>query len=593
MTGLSIPQKGNFMGLSIELSVANQYLGRNSTRLNVPFLNYLATLRSRMGMSPLVRVGGNSQEHTELFYEPFNSHMEITNKTLNQDPNSPTITPEVNVWIDLLYTLLNITQFTGTQWYLGLPYGYPLNVSGIVEMTLAYEQALGDNLIALQLGNEPDLYWVNNRDRPDNYPVSEYIPEFGTVVSAMKSGGVTRQDILLAPSVCCNVDPKDNPWSIEDILNGGLLTDYSDSVAYLAVQRYPYPNCGEGYQADVIFPQYLMHNMSTNSLSGGDYAFAAATAVTQNKPLIMFETNTASCGGFPGLSDSFGAALWSVDWTMQLAYRNFSGAMFHFGGQNASYNAFTPPPSDWSFAYQWTTGPVFYSMLMVAEALGSSNVSQVIDLQLNDNSLYTPGYAIYENGQPARVLLINFIDDGGTGTAAYTGYIHIGGTSGLADTTPTTVTVRYLSSPSVTEKYNITYGGQSMGGAMFESDGRIQGEQQTETVQCSADTGCPIRVPAPGAALVFMSQQAQDESYDSALVATYSTSYFSEGGPTVDSQVLATSNGRGGPDEKQHPLGSTSKGKADGEDSAATKLAVSSLILASAAMLAGAMLVRH
>lgn len=63
-----------------------------------------------------------------------------------------TITPEVNVYIDLLYTMLNITTLTGAQWYLGLPFGYPVNVSGIVEMVKIYEEVLGDNLIALQLG---------------------------------------------------------------------------------------------------------------------------------------------------------------------------------------------------------------------------------------------------------------------------------------------------------------------------------------------------------------------------------------------------------------------------------------------------------
>ena len=55
----------------------------------------------------------------------------------------------------------------------------------------------------------------------------------------------------------------------------------------------------------------------------------------------MFETNTASCGGFVGISDSFGAALWGLDYAMQMAYSNFSGALFHVGGQNVYYNPFT------------------------------------------------------------------------------------------------------------------------------------------------------------------------------------------------------------------------------------------------------------
>jgi hypothetical protein len=52
----------------------------------------------------------------------------------------------------------------------------------------------------------------------------------------------------------------------------------------------------------------------------------------------MMETNTASCGGFPGLSDTFGAALWGLDFSLQMAFANFSGAMMHVGGQNVYYN---------------------------------------------------------------------------------------------------------------------------------------------------------------------------------------------------------------------------------------------------------------
>jgi hypothetical protein len=56
----------------------------------------------------------------------------------------------------------------------------------------------------------------------------------------------------------------------------------------------------------------------------------------------MFETNTASCGGFPGVSDSFGAALWALDFGLTMAYSNFSGAMLHVGGEDDYYNVRLP-----------------------------------------------------------------------------------------------------------------------------------------------------------------------------------------------------------------------------------------------------------
>lgn len=198
-------------------------------------------------------------------------------------------------------------------------------------------------------------------------------------------------------------------------------------------------------------------------------------------------------------------------------------------------------------------------MLAVTEALGASNASQVVDLALNDGNPYTPGYAIYENGVPARVMLINYMDDLRTGTAQYTAYVHIGGVNNIADTTPQTVQVRYLASPTVSEKFNITWAGQNLGG-QFECDGRLQGNVVTQTVTCAADTGCPIVVPAPGAALVFMSTDAENESFNTALTETYPTTFYSKGGPTIDQSVLETSNGRGGPNQAQVPLGGTSHG---------------------------------
>ena len=58
----------------------------------------------------------------------------------------------------------------------------------------------------------------------------------------------------------------------------------------------------------------------------------------------MFETNSASCGGFVGISDSFGAAMWGLDYAMQMAFSNFSGSLFHVGGQSVFYNPFTRAP---------------------------------------------------------------------------------------------------------------------------------------------------------------------------------------------------------------------------------------------------------
>lgn len=81
---------------------------------------------------------------------------------------------------------------------------------------------------------------------------------------------------------------------------------------------------------------YLTHTTSVNLLQ--QYLDAARTAQEVGKPFMMFETNTASCGGFPGISDAFVGALWGLDYGLAMAQSNFTGALWHVGGQNTYYN---------------------------------------------------------------------------------------------------------------------------------------------------------------------------------------------------------------------------------------------------------------
>lgn len=86
--------------------------------------------------------------------------------------------------------------------------------------------------------------------------------------------------------------------------------------------------------------------------------------------------------------------------------------------------------------HQWTIGPIYYSALFVTEALGSSNASQVLDLNINGGNQFTPGYAIYENGEPTRIALINYVSDP-TGASDYTASISL-----MGATMPTQIKVK-------------------------------------------------------------------------------------------------------------------------------------------------------
>ncbi|KAF8519369.1 glycoside hydrolase family 79 protein [Hysterangium stoloniferum] len=554
---LSIQQPGNFLGFSVELSVADQICTFFSTHIQPVLLNLLANVERRAG-SVQLRVGGNTQEKAVFFPEGLPGEATIL-KDKSQITN-PTQTPTIQVGIDLLYAMSNITSLVNAVWYMGVPF----NDSANPRLAIAQysERILGTSLKGLQVGNEPDLY-ADHGVRPQPYGPPEYVAEFGTMLGIIgNDSNIINKTNIIAPSTCCN-------YGVNEVLAAGFQ-QFIPQLGYLAVEQWVILHVFELSLGNVTvdlqseFPKYLSHAAVVAMVQ--PFVNVANQAVAFQKPLLMTETNTASCGGFPGISDTFGAGLWGIDYALQLAYGNFSGAMMHMGGQNVYYNPFTPPPTnDAKHGKQWTIGPIYYSTLIVAEVLGSSNTSQVVDLFANGNTDSTPAYAIYENGTPVRVALFNYNTDP-SGATNYTAQIAIGG-SGVnqPNASPSQVTVRYFTAPSVSTKTNLLWANQTFGGVM-ESDGTFQGTQETVTIQCDTTNNiCPVNVPAPGFALVFLTPEAQAASSggQAAVVtfATTATTGIYRNTATIPPGVLATSNGHGG---LNNQVGSTSFGSTNG-----------------------------
>jgi len=102
---------------------------------------------------------------------------------------------------------------------------------------------------------------------------------------------------------------------------------------------------------------------------------------------------------------------------------------------------------------QWTVGAVYHSTIIRAETLGTTNTSRTIDLNANTGNVYTPAYAIYENGAISRVALFNYVNDP-------SGNSDLQVTLNIPTGNPPSVTVKYLVGPSVSSKCNIAWAGQ-------------------------------------------------------------------------------------------------------------------------------------
>ncbi|WVQ76983.1 hypothetical protein IAR50_006662 [Cryptococcus sp. DSM 104548] len=536
---LSIPQKGNFLGFSIEMSVATSLLGARSGTLKVPFLNFMANIQNRAGAGPIVRVGGNSQEGSTIFVDGLEDGAAMDKIKVS---SGVTDTPLLNYSPELFYIMSNISSLVGVEWYFGLAFNETDVDAQITNIPLAATWAqdiLGDSLLGLSVGNEPDLY-VDHSHREAGYTVADYVSEYDeTLKSIIANGSLLDPSMFVGPSLCCQVAG----FEFSDLETAGWLDNNADRLSAVSVQHYPTNNCqvnGAVIEPQDIFSDFLNHT-SAQALVGA-YLSDSATVQERGIEMVMLEMNTASCGGFAGLSDSFGAAMWMADYALQMAYGNFSAALMHVGGQNVYYNPFTPPPSNMSSVEQWTPGSVYYPTLLIAEAFGKSNSSRIVDLtplaEVDANYIYHPVYGIYENDALARMVLFNFIDDS-TGGSDLEVVVNV-----QNQASPGEVYVRYLQADSVSEQYDIYWANQTLGSS-FAADGRLSGDQTTYQITCDTTSNtCTIPVYAPSIALVFFSTDFLDESsVEDTATSTYGTSVVGSGDATVDVGSLQTSNG--------------------------------------------------
>lgn len=112
----------------------------------------MANIKARAG-SVHVRVGGNTQETATLVDSIPDG------KAIEKDKGSatnPTQTPGLIFTAEIIYMLGNISALANVKWYLGVPFNDTSNLR--LQIAEVGEAVLGDNLIGLQVGNEPDLY---------------------------------------------------------------------------------------------------------------------------------------------------------------------------------------------------------------------------------------------------------------------------------------------------------------------------------------------------------------------------------------------------------------------------------------------------
>jgi hypothetical protein len=237
----------------------------------------------------------------------------------------------------------------------GWPVILGLNLGASVPEMAADEAAYAleagrEQLIAFEIGNEPELYRKNGTRQPD-YAYDDYRRELDLYRKALHAR--MPRVPLCGPAHASNFG-----WLTN------FLNDAKPDVVLASRHHYP-------MSADPSFTPTNARYASIENLLKAETMRESAKLVRGHQeaaaragiPLRIGETSTASRGGKSGVSDTLASALWAVDYLFTVAELGVAGVNFHSYFRCGGY---TPICADNRGGYQ--AMPMYYGLLLFRAA---------------------------------------------------------------------------------------------------------------------------------------------------------------------------------------------------------------------------------
>ncbi|KAL2017348.1 hypothetical protein VTK56DRAFT_2271 [Thermocarpiscus australiensis] len=336
----------------------------------------------------------------------------------------------------------------------------------IAAARLAYQKM--QNLEAIELGNEPNFFTSSD-------------PIAGGSWSAAKD---RTSQVQWQQAVAANL-------SANNIISAGVYfgTDnfniaslaQAEGGAISTVKNF----CSHNYpQSSGTFNLTRLMSHSAIASQVSQFKSEAAAAKAAGKDYVMGETNSATQGG-GGISPTFGAALWIVDYVAQSVLMGIKALYFHQG---------TIGNCQYCWWGRYSMGNPYYGAYFITLALAQADRIAPLDGSMATNY---GAYAIYKDNRPVRVLLLNsdYYESGTRSSQTYT-------LTGLASSS-SAVTAKRLTAASATARQDRGQPATVAGQSFQDGTCRLQGTAADERAAVSGGS-VTFTLAASEALLVYL-----------------------------------------------------------------------------------------
>ncbi|PGH14353.1 hypothetical protein AJ80_05943 [Polytolypa hystricis UAMH7299] len=413
----------------------------------------LRNLGDLFGEMPPVRIGGTTQDRA-TYDAGLSSAVDYYVANPADAPASLTFGP----------SFMSLAGSYGGKVTLGLNRRLNNQANTIAAAQVAIQRM--NNLYAIELGNEPNFYsgsdpiaggsWDAGRDRTSQVSWQR------AVGNSLSNKNILQGGVF---------------FGVGDYSVGNLIAAQGDAGQYVnSYCTHNYPQSSNTANLAAL----MSHNQIASQISPWRSEVAAAASV--GKPLIMGETNSATQGG-GGISPTFGAALWVMDYIIQAVSLGIESLFFHQG---------TIGNCQYCWWGRYSMGAPYYGAYFAAMAIGKADKIAPLD----DFRTAYGAYAIYENNRPVRVLLYNsdFYTSGNRGQETFT-------LTGL--TSSSQVTAKRLTAPNANSRQDRGENPNIAGRSFTDGTCVMQGTETVETVAVSGGQAT-FTVAASEALLVYL-----------------------------------------------------------------------------------------
>jgi hypothetical protein len=349
-----------------------------------------------------------------------------------------------------LRALARLASASGWRVLLTLGMGH-FDPAAAASEAAAARAALGPNLAGIELGNEPDAYGRHAlREAP--WTFSQYAQQAQVYVSAFSE---SSQSIpLVGPDVSGSA------------VFGGWGAGEVEQLGPTLLTGHHYPlGCHD------TPPPSIARLLSIETRRNEDVSLERYMRVARAAGIgfRMDETNSVSCGGTAGVSDTFASALWALSYIARSMSAGVAGMNFH--GDPANCRGYAPlcaPTPQRLEDGELSVHPEWYAMLLARRLIGDRAIGTLVHIGTHTGT--GPDISVTALRAADGRAHIVVVDDDPPGSAPVQLHLHVGRiysqASILAMTAP---------SPSAVS-------GVSLGGRRVRPDGSFKEPQALPVV---------------------------------------------------------------------------------------------------------------